>query len=270
MEKKLLHLNLLMIISLLSIQVTNAQIIAKSANSSATVVNFPSPKGIEASDGTYDKFVLIRWEATEKATDYKVLRTTSPKATTLQEISNGWQKSTWICDYSAQPNVDYYYTVVATNGKETSSIGELNKGFLKKKEDIVIEDKELLAENEAYGTQKKIFLLASSLNPNKNKYLSAERVSLSTYFQNIFDQPTPKTEIRIYLSLDNILDWNDQLLHTKSLSSLPANVNFKLTEEFHLPENMLDGVYHLIVVTSPENAILDSKIISTTITVINQ
>ncbi len=270
MRNRLFLLNLLIVISLFNTEVVGAQVIAKSANSSIKAINFPSPKGIEASDGTYDKFVLIRWEATEKATDYKVLRTTSPKGTTLQEISNGWQKSTWICDYGAQPNVDYYYTVVATNSKEISPIGEFDKGFLKKKEDIVIEDKELLVENEAYGTQKKIFLLASSLAPNKSKYSSAERISLSTDFQNIFDQPTPKTEIRIYLSLDNILDWNDKLLHTKSLSSLPANVNFKLTEEFQLPENMLNGIYYLIVVTSPENAILDSKTISTTITVINQ
>ncbi len=270
MSKQLLLSSLIIVAITMSLSNTNAQIAATSSSINKPLSSFPAPKGIEASDGTYDRFVLIRWEACEKATDYKVFRSTSSKATTLQEISNAWQKSTWICDYSAQPNVDYYYTVVATDSKQTSPIGDLDKGFLKKKDDVVIEDKDLLVENEAYGTQKKVFLLISGLELNKSSYLAGERINLDIYFQNIFDQPTPRTEVRIYLSTDAVLDWSDPLIHTKSLSSVQKNVNFDLSEELQLPDNLLDGKYHLIVVTSPDNAILASKIIQTSLTIINR
>ena len=133
-----------------------------------------APREISASDGIYDKFILIRWEASEQALAYKVFRSTSAKASSLQEVSNAWQKSTWLCDYTALPNVDYYYTVVANDGKSNSKMGPLDKGFLRKSGAVAIEASDLLAENEAFGAQRQIFLLIGSVTTPNRTFRSGE------------------------------------------------------------------------------------------------
>lgn len=232
--------------------------------------NIQSPKGITASDGTYEDFILVRWEPSENGTLYKVFRSNTPKANSLQEVSNAWQKSTWVCDYSALPNVDYYYTVVATDGKQTSAVSTFDKGFLKKRQDIAIDERELLVEAEVYGEGKQIFLLISDITLSQTTITAGSELSLVIGLQNIFDQPTVKTDLRFYLSSDAILDWNDKLLDTRSLSSVPANVNFSLSETVTLPKDLLVGQYNLIVVSSSEGAIISSKTIQTSLKIIEK
>lgn len=229
-----------------------------------------APSNIVASDGTYDKFVLIRWETSENASTYKVFRTNNPKATTLQEVSNAWQKSTWVCDYSALPNVDYYYTVVASDGKRMSSMGTMDKGFLKKSTPMAIEERELLAEAEVYGAQKPLFLLIGEVTSNQATYRAGAAVELQIQFQNIFDQPTPRSEVRYFWSRDTVLDWNDQLLGTKLLSSILPNARFELNETIQLPTNLLEGNYSLIIVSSTEGMVLSSKTALIAIKIVNE
>lgn len=229
-----------------------------------------APLHIVASDGIYDKFVLIRWESSEKASSYKVFRANNSKATSLQEVSNAWQKSTWVCDYSALPNVDYYYTVVASDGKIISPMGTMDKGFLKKSAPMANDERELLAETEVYGAQKQIFLLIGEAILDQLTYRAGATVQLGIHFQNIFDQPTPRSEVRYFLSQDAVLDWNDQLLGSKSLSSIPPNARFALTEAVQLPANLLSGNYNLIIVSSAEGAVLSSKTALTTVKIVNE
>ncbi len=251
-------------------QQSGERLVAAAANPNVSKPALQAPRDVVASDGTYDKFVLIRWEPSENATTYKVFRTNSPKATSLQEISNAWQKSTWLCDYSALPNVDYYYTVVASNGKEVSPTGTLDKGFLKKSGPMVIEERELLANADVYGAQKQLFLLIAEAVPDRTTYTAGATVRLDINFQNIFDQPTPRSEIRYFLSEDTILDWNDQALGMKSLSGVPANARFALIEQIILPADLLPGNYHLIIVSSAEGAVLSSKTAVAPIKIVNE
>ena len=218
-----------------------------------------APREISASDGIYDKFILIRWEASEQALAYKVFRSTSSKASSLQEVSNAWQKSTWLCDYTALPNVDYYYTVVANDGKSNSKMGPLDKGFLRKSGAVAIEASDLLAENEAFGAQRQIFLLIGSVTTPNKTFRSGENMEVSTPIQNIFEQATPLTELRYFFSEDGVLDWSDKLLKTKTLSNIPANAQLQVKEQIALPGNLLNGTYYLIVVSSTEGQILSSK-----------
>jgi hypothetical protein len=264
------------IICIMSMQIgafaqgTEHKIVTTAANHSNQAVNLEAPKNIAASDGVYDKFVLIRWEPCEGASQYKVFRSTSAKGAGLQEISNAWQKSTWLSDYSALPNVDYHYTVVASNGKSTSPIGALDKGFIKKSSAIAIEETTLLAENEAYGSNRKIFLLIASSLADKDAYRAGETINLNVILQNIFEEQAPRTEMRFYLSADGMLDWNDQLLGTKNLSESRANVKFEMKEVLRLPSNLLPGVYQLITVSSPEGSVLGSKTALTSIKIVAQ
>ncbi len=246
------------------------KIIAAAANRTPEALLLQAPQDISASDGIYDKFVLIRWEPSETATTYKVFRTTSAKATSLQEVSNAWQKSTWLCDYSALPNVDYYYTVVASDGKQVSPTGTLDKGFLKKNAPLVNDERELLAENERYGAQKQLFLLIAGASTDQPTYRVGERAELDIHFQNIFDQPTPPTEVRYFLSQDATLDWNDQLLGFKSLSNILPNAGFNLKDAVTLPADLLSGTYYLIIVGSTEGAMLSSKTALTTLKIVNE
>ncbi|MEL7119051.1 MAG: hypothetical protein AAFO07_06410, partial [Bacteroidota bacterium] len=136
-----------------------------------TSFKLKAPQNIFASKGTYDRYVLIRWEATEKARMYKVFRSNNAKANSLQEVSNKWQKSTWLCDYSALPNVDYYYTVVASDGDKVSPIGNMEKGFLKKSSPVAIEEKELASNSKVlYGSSKREFLLVSNISSDQITY----------------------------------------------------------------------------------------------------
>ncbi|MFM9946565.1 MAG: hypothetical protein ACKV1O_01375 [Saprospiraceae bacterium] len=237
-------------------QLVHAQAIAMGASAQKTTIQ--APKDVVASDGTYDKFVLVRWEISDQATAYKVFRSTNPKGSTLQEVSNAWQKSTWICDYSAQPGVHYFYTVVASNGPKMSPTSNFDKGFIRVRA-IANEEEEGLADNTAYGAPQQVFLLASDMNLSTPQQKSGEKIGVSVQLQNVFDKQAPRTEVRFFLSEDTMLSWSDKLLATKTLSSTPAQVSFVLEESVLLPEGMLPGQYYLIVVCSSEGEVLNSK-----------
>lgn len=242
-----------------------------SSQSSAEMLRLASPADIEASDGTYEKFVLVRWQPSEKALNYKVFRALNEQSTTLQEVSNNWQKSTWICDYSAVPDVTYFYTVVASNGKDISPTGTFDKGYLKKKGPVAIDDSGLMADRDVLvGAQKKIFLLIAEVMPDKIDYFPGQSMRVNIELQNIFDQPTHNTELRYFLSDDAVFDWNDSLLGMKSLSSLPSNVHFQLEESITLPDDTLAGEYFILFVASTEGEILSSKTAITKILIKNE
>lgn len=92
---------------------------------------FHAPKGVKASDGTYEKYVLIRWIAPKNATAFKVFRSTGSRSARAIEISNQWQKSAVIYDYGARPGVDYYYSVIATYDGKESPQSNADVGFVK-------------------------------------------------------------------------------------------------------------------------------------------
>ncbi len=238
-----------------------------SMGASAQIAAIQAPKEVVASDGTYDKFVLVRWETCDQATAYKVFRSTNAKGTTLQEVNNTWQKSTWICDYSAQPGVYYFYTVVASNGSKTSSTSNFDKGFIRVRA-IANEDEEGLADNEAYGAPQQVFLLASEVILSGPEQKAGEKIGVSVHLQNVFDKQTPRTEVRFFFSEDTVLSWSDKLLATKVLSSTPAQAAFVLEESLLLPQNILPGRYYLIVVCSSEGEILNSKTDLTTLQIV--
>ena len=219
------------------------------------------PTDLSASDGTYDQFVLIRWTPSEKASSYKVFRANKPESGTLQEISRGWQKSTWMCDYSALPDVDYFYTVVAYDGKQMSSAGSFDKGFIRKKPAVAIEEDNLLSQQDIrFGTdERKFFLMISNIEADSMIYAPEQEFAFKVNLENIFEVSSPRTELRYFLSKDARLDWADTLLGQKVLSSLPPSVKFSLPETVKLPSNLPNGDYYLIVVGSPDGDILQSK-----------
>ncbi len=226
-----------------------------------------APTDLIASDGTYDKFVLLRWSASAESAAYKVFRATSMNAASLQEISQGWQKSTWFCDYSALPDVDYYYAVMATDGKRNSTASKLDKGFVRRGVPVANDTERLLSSTEAYGAPQPVFLMVGSVELPLQSYSPGDQVDIALNMENIFDKEVPPTALRFYLSVDTVLDWNDVYLDNRVLSNIPPNTTFQLTQTLHLPVSLAAGEYQLVVVGSTEGAILSSKTYFTTLKV---
>jgi hypothetical protein len=202
------------------------------------------PRDVSASDGEHEKYVLIRWEASETANTYRVFRSTSPNATNLLEISKGWQKNTWLCDYGVQPSVDYYYAVMSFDGKQQSTLSKFDKGFLRKK-------------TEAAGPIQP--LVISAVTPDKTDYKSGEKVALEINLQNLLEEPTQPVEAHIFLSQDVIWDFSDKPIGQKTFSSFPGNLNINLKETITLPDGLLPGTeYKIIVVFATKGDILHS------------
>lgn len=218
-----------------------------------------APTDLIASDGTYDKFVLLRWSASAESAAYKVFRATSMNAASLQEISQGWQKSTWFCDYSALPDVDYYYAVMATDGKRNSAASQLDKGFLRRNAPVANDTERLLSSTEAYGAPQPAFLMVASVELPPQGHAPGNPLEITLNLENIFDKEVPPTELRFYLSADTVFDWNDLYLDNRILSNIPANTTFQLTQTLRLPTTLVAGDYQLVVVGSTEGAILSSK-----------
>jgi hypothetical protein len=216
-----------------------------------------APKVVTASDGDHEKYILIRWEPAAGGQQYRVYRSTNQKATSMQEVTKAWQKSTWFCDYGVQKGVDYYYAIISGNGAKTSALSALDKGFVRKDDARAgVED---LTDVRGLTTSNSTYLLISNVLPDKTTASAGDTVALSINLQNIFEEPTPATQMRIFLSKDVILDWDDTELSKKAYTSFPANESIVLQEKVVLPKPISAGDYKVIVVISTEGAILSSK-----------
>ncbi len=218
-----------------------------------------APSQVYASDGTYDKFVLIRWEASEGATYYRVFRATSSEGASLKEITRSWQASTWFCDYSAERGRDYFYAVMASNGNESSSLSPFDKGFVRKDGKIAWDESLSLTEVERYAAPKVFFALVEEASRDKSIYRAGDTAQLNIRLRNIFEEPTRRIDLHIYLSTDVVWHFSDRLLSSKSYSSIPANARAELKENCPLPPNLLTGEYYLIIVAAPGGDILNAK-----------
>ncbi|MBX2892944.1 MAG: hypothetical protein KF734_18685 [Saprospiraceae bacterium] len=225
------------------------------------------PANLNASDGVYDKFVLIRWEPVGKTSEYRLFRATSPAGASLTELTKSSQSSTWFCDYSAEKGKDYFYAVMGSDGKNYSALSAFDKGFLRK-DDKVAQDESLTAiEHERYAAPKVVFVLVENVRTNVGEYAPGDTAHLSISLHNVFDEPAHRTELRIYLSEDATWDFNDRLLLNKTYSGFPANAKAVLEEMTLLPTPLLPGEYFLLVVLAPEGDILNAKTGSTIINI---
>ena len=225
---------------------------------------------VHASDGVYDKFVLIRWEAMGKSGDYRLFRAMSATGASMQELTKTWQKSTWFCDYSAEKGRDYFYAVMGSDGQTSTPLSRFDKGFLKK-DDKVANDESLSATTpDKYAAGRQIFVLVSEVGADSSTYAPGAVARLVIGLQNIFDEPAPRTDVRVYLSSDTVWDFDDKLLIYKAYSGFPANLKVPLSELVQLPVDILPGAYHLLVVAAPEGNILNAKTGSTLINISGQ
>jgi hypothetical protein len=224
---------------------SDRELFASANPAAATAVD--APRNVVASDGLYDRYVLVHWEPSAAGTRYKVLRTDREKGGTLQEVSQNWQQGTWLC-----------YSVVANNGRDNSKVSVADKGFVKRKDGIV-DDMRSLSSVEKFATEKQVALMINGATTNKNTHGSGEALSVSVQMANIFDEATRRTEVRFFFSKDAVLDWDDKILALKTLASVPAGATLTVNENMTLPMGLMKGEYFLLVVSSTEGGILNSR-----------
>jgi len=215
----------------------------------------------DASDGIYDKFVLVRWHPIEPTDEYKVFRATDPSLKSLQEISKNWQSSTWLCDYTAQPGVDYYYAVAAKSQMGGTAISKPDKGFVKKQLPVATEE-QMLGSNERYAEKQRYFLLVGKLSPHQDLYTPGDTVLLSAELENIFDRPIYETQIRLFLSTDKQLDWDDIQLTEQPIiySDFPPEAKHIVDLPAILPKGIRPGFWYLIVASSSGKELVESRV----------
>jgi hypothetical protein len=218
-------------------------------------------ENIQASDGDYDKFVLIRWNATEKGGTYRLFRANNDKGASMIELTKGWQRSNWFCDYSAEKGREYYYAIMTQEGQKTTPLSRFDKGFLRKPDSKMVQDGSLSSlSTDKYAEGKLTYVLVSEIIPDSTQYLPGATAALKIRLQNIFDEPSLRTELRIYLSSNAEWDFEDRLLSTKNYSGFPAGFNAFVEEHLTLPTDILPAEYYLLAVAVPEGKILHAKI----------
>lgn len=245
----------LKIVALLTATSVSAQKMGTMATPSST----KWPTKVEASDGVYEKFVLVRWEACEKALGYRLFRANDPDGGSMIELTQKPQQSTWFCDYGAERDKEYYYSVMVLFEREKSPLSPFDKGYLRKDGKIAQEELLTSASPERLASGRPAYLLVSSLDVENRPYLPGESVALAIGLQNIFDDPSLRAEVRVYLSQDTVWDFGDVELLNRQYSSFPANAQTTVHEKIKIPDDLLPGDYCLIVVSMPEGDILQAK-----------
>lgn len=218
-----------------------------------------APLSITASDGDHDRYILIRWEAVPNARSYRVFRSTKVNSGAMQEITRNWQSSTWFCDYDVQKNVDYYYAVMCSDGRQSSGLSKMDKGFLRKETIDRAGQDESLSDVEGLTAPRPNAVLVAGIATIKSNYKPGDTVNLTINLKNMLDGPAPNSELRIFLSKDVVFDWNDLLLVKKTYGGFPADPDLMLHELFMLPGELLPGNYFCIVVLSLQGDVLNSK-----------
>jgi len=107
----------------------NNNALAQPRSVTITCPSQSAPGGVSATDGTYTDRVYVSWNSVSGATQYQVYRNTSSSTGGAVAISS-WQSSRSYNDYSATPEVTYYYWVKARNAcGSVSGFSGYNTGY---------------------------------------------------------------------------------------------------------------------------------------------
>ncbi|NJO87242.1 MAG: hypothetical protein HC821_04420 [Lewinella sp.] len=209
-----------------------------------------APRNLIASDGLYEKYVLIRWDAVAEADGYKVLRRVHPSYGSFQEVNEGWQRSNWLCDYGALPGVRYYYTVVSNYQGVTSAMAELNSGYVVS-QNVAI-DEQSLTSADVYSTAPDFSLEVSEPELAQAQCFAGESINFDFLLTNRYEAAVARTEIQYFLSSDVSYSWDDLPLleSVKVLSAFPPTSEWRLETTAVIPTGVKAGRYYLLIVSA--------------------
>jgi len=219
--------------------------------SAELVAQPPAPEALTASDGTYDDYVLVRWDARAGVDGYKVFRRAHPDHGSFQEITKEWRKSTWLCDYGAQPGVTYYYTVVGTRAGSQSDMAVYDAGFVAKNK-YVIGGEGITAADDLYADPPRYLLAVADAAATAAAYRPGRAVTLRYQLTNPYEADIGDTEIMFVLSRDENYGWDDRKLleRAKTYADFPARGELAMKETLRLPNDVRPGNYFILIVNA--------------------
>jgi len=94
---------------------------------SSAVNPLSPPTGVSAGDGTYADKVRVTWNTVSGATDYEVWRATTNSTSSAVKI--GKTSGAVYDDFSAAPDMLYYYWIKAKSAEQTSGFSSPDSGF---------------------------------------------------------------------------------------------------------------------------------------------
>lgn len=86
-----------------------------------------------------------------------------------------------------------------------------------------------------------------------------DRITVDLKIENLGVVTSPRFQIEIRLSLDGIIDSQDQLLATVARRKVAAGANAEWSQRVKLPENLPAGTYHIAVVVDPGNQMAEQN-----------
>ncbi len=225
----------------------------------------PSPKTVQASDGTYEKYVLVRWSPPAESKSFKVLRSVQTSPETAREISNTRQKSSWFYDYGVDNGKKYEYQIVAYYEEESASLPSLpDVGYPKPPNPIATDEIELESGLLAVVDPQKFErndLLNPLVNATRNTdypFEIASPASNASYTPNlnleiIIDGQLGKSELseteifmlQVYSNNDNDFAEGTPVLQT-GISFRATGDGFAFSETFPFPYPQ--GLYYYVII----------------------
>jgi len=171
-------------------------------------ITYLKPEQINASDGTYTKYVLIRWMSPGSANGFQLFRSKDNLVKNATLVNQQTLESSWLFDYDVQPGVKYHYWVKATyETTATSPFSSPDEGFAAKLENIALEEETIEAgiENLAINEPERF-----NTNPFLEPMVNDTR---STDFS--IDLATPKANQEFAPAHDLIIEFNGAIEETE-------------------------------------------------------
>jgi len=234
--------------------------------SSTTLLAQGNDITVEASDGVYPNYVLVKWNPVPNATAYKVFRSAFDDGTMPEQLTE-WKQSTWLNDYGAKENKKYSYSVKAKMAdKNISDLSVADKGHVKVV-DYAHDDELLTSNDDLFAEKRRRFLEIITVTLDEAKIEAGGSVEVVYSLNNTYSTDLPETHVRFYLSADEALDWEDTFVDSKTMNSFPASGTMENSMEIEVPDDTAAGNYYLLVVTSVNGEVTNSRVNSVAFTV---
>lgn len=207
-------------------------------------VSVSPPQKVSASDGTYPTHVLVCWDAVPNADSYLVFRAASDQPNQKKQITKQAQQSNWLPDYSAQANVKYIYEIQAVANGNNSAYSIADIGYLQLNEEEPL----------AFGG------IDFSISLAQNSYSTGEDITIAYELPKAIPYTS---QLRFYISEDNIFDWKDTYLTNMQPRTFTPNAPIKGQIQVTVPTDITTGSYSLLAVYSIDGTVEASGVVAT-------
>ena len=101
--------------------------------------------------------------------------------------------------------------------------------------------------------------LAPAIVQGPDAAAPGDRITVNIEIDNLGAVASPRFQVEIRLSLDDVVDSQDQLLATVTRRKIAADGHAQWSQRLTLPENLPAGAYHIAVVVDPENQVSEQN-----------